>query len=155
MPNFVLGLDGKLYITATPFSGDTPGDVAVTADDLMTNVRDLTINLETGEADITTRDNNGWRATAATLKDGSIEFDAVWKPGDTIFEVVKNAWLGNDEIGVAALDDVIGVGEGPAGNYVVTNFSREEQLEEGMKVSITLKPSSEMQWLDGGSGSGP
>lgn len=150
---YVLGMNGFLYVTDTPFTGDESGDVNVTEDNLMKNVRDLTLNLETGEADVTTRDNNGWRATAATLKDGSVEFEAVWKHGDANFNILKDAWLTGDEVGVAVLDDEIGVGEGPAGNYVVTNFSREEPLEEGMKVSVTLKPSSEMQWLEGSSGS--
>jgi hypothetical protein len=36
-----------------------------------TNVRDVTLNLETGEADVTTRANSGWKQTFATLKDGS------------------------------------------------------------------------------------
>lgn len=33
------------------------------------------LNLEKGEADVTTRANNGWRATKGTLKEGSIEFE--------------------------------------------------------------------------------
>jgi hypothetical protein len=28
----------------------------------MTNVKDLSLNVETGEADVTTRGNNGWEA---------------------------------------------------------------------------------------------
>jgi len=64
-----LGLDAKLYRNTGTY--DTPTWVE------MTNVKDLTLNLESGEADVTTRANNGWRATVATLKDGSIEFEMV------------------------------------------------------------------------------
>ena len=31
-------------------------------------IRDLSLNLEKGEADVTTRGNDGWRATLPTLK---------------------------------------------------------------------------------------
>ena len=54
-------------------------------------MRDLTLNLETGEADITTRANNGWRATLATLKDGSIEFEMLWETRDAGFNALKTA----------------------------------------------------------------
>ena len=31
-----------------------------------------------------TRANSGWRATAPTLKECTIEFELVWKPGDPV-----------------------------------------------------------------------
>ena len=34
----------------------------------LANVRDVTLSLEAGEADVTTRANSGWRAVVATLK---------------------------------------------------------------------------------------
>lgn len=43
----------------------------------------------------TTRANNGWRATAGTLKEGSIEFEMVWDPTDAGFtrqKAVRFAW---------------------------------------------------------------
>ena len=47
-----LGMQAKLYRnTATH---ETP------LWDEMTNVKDLTLNLEKGQADVTTRGNNGW-----------------------------------------------------------------------------------------------
>jgi len=68
-----LGMNCKFYYSTTLLDEtNTPSTVAWNE---IENVRDLTLNLETGEADITTRANNGWRATAATLKDGSIEFE--------------------------------------------------------------------------------
>jgi hypothetical protein len=50
-----------------------------------------------GEADVTTRGNAGWRATVATLKDGSIEFEMVWDTGDADF----GAALAGDAITLA------------------------------------------------------
>ncbi|HXH23888.1 MAG TPA: phage tail tube protein [Vicinamibacterales bacterium] len=49
------------------------------------NTRDVTLNLETGEADVTTRANSGWRATVATLKEASVEFEMVWDTADAGF----------------------------------------------------------------------
>ena len=56
-----LGLDAKLFRNTGTFATPTWNEI--------TNVRDVTLNLEAGEADVTTRGNNGWRATVATLKD--------------------------------------------------------------------------------------
>jgi TP901-1 family phage major tail protein len=147
--NFVLGLECKLYFSATLVDdgSNTPDQISWTE---IGNAKDVTLNCETGEADITTRANNGWRATAATLKDGSIEFEALWKPGDGAFDALQSAWAAGDEIAIAAMDGAIAtVGkQGLAGNFTVTNFSRNEPLEEAVTVSITLKPSSFTQWYE-------
>ena len=59
---YKLGLDAKIF-------HGTAGQQASTE---MTNVTDVTLNLETGEADITTRAAEGWRITAATLKEALV-----------------------------------------------------------------------------------
>jgi len=82
-----LGMEAKLYRNSGNYS--TPRWVE------MPNVKDLTLNLEAGEADVTTRGNAGWRATVATLKDGSIEFEMVWDMADAGFtrqKAVRFAW---------------------------------------------------------------
>jgi len=145
--NFVLGKDCKLYFGDALLDGvtNTPGTVGWTEID---NALDVNLNLSTGEADITTRANNGWKATAATLKDGSIEFEMLWKPTDAGFAAIIAAWLAGTEISVAAMDGAIAT-EGKKGlvsNCTVTNFSRSEPLEEAVKASVTLKPSSFTEW---------
>ena len=62
-----LGMEAKLYRNTGTYAAPTWVG--------MINVKDLTLNLEAGEADVTTRGNAGWRATIAALKDGSIEFE--------------------------------------------------------------------------------
>ena len=74
MATFILGKDAKIY------QGAAGGELAALTE--MSNVRDVTLNLEAGEADITTRANGGWRATAPTLRECTCEFEMVWKPGD-------------------------------------------------------------------------
>ena len=150
MPNnFVLGMNCKLYYSATLLDGDTNTPATVTWVEI-DNAKDVTLNLETGEADITTRGNSGWRATAATLKDGSIEFEALWKPGDAAFDALQTAWAGSNEIAIAAMDGAIATtgNQGLASNFTVTNFSRNEPLEEAVTVNVTLKPSSFTEWYE-------
>jgi hypothetical protein len=62
------------------------------------------LNLETGEADVTTRANSGWKQTLATLKDGSVEFEMVWDTNDPDFAAIRDAWLNNTEIALAVMD---------------------------------------------------
>jgi len=147
--SYKLGLECKFYYSDTLLDGDTNTPATVSWNEI-DNVRDLTLNLETGEADITTRANDGWRATAATLKDGSIELEMLWKPGDAAFDALKDAWVSSEEIALAAMDGEVATSgsEGLAGNFTVTNFSRSEPLEEGVTVSVTVKPSSQTDWYE-------
>jgi hypothetical protein len=69
----------------------------------LSNAKDVTLSLETAEADATTRANNGWRATVAGLKDGSVEFEMVWDTGDAGFTAVKDAFMNNTVLGLKVL----------------------------------------------------
>ncbi len=103
----------------------------------LNNTKDVTLSLETGEADVTTRANNGWRATVATLKEATVEFEMVWDTGDAGFTAIKDAFLGNDIIGLQVLDAPSG--EGLQADFMITGFSRNEALEEALTVSVTAK----------------
>ena len=129
-----LGMEAKLY--------RNNGDYATPDWTEMQNVKDLTLNLEAGEADVTTRGNAGWRATIATLKDGSIEFEMVWDTEDANFTAIKDAFFGNTTVEFAVMDgDVTTTGsQGLRAEMSITGFSRSEALEEAMMVSVTAKP---------------
>ena len=103
----------------------------------LTNTKDVTLSLEAGEADVTTRGNDGWRAIVATLKEASVEFEMVWDTGDAGFGAIKDAYLGNDIIGLQILDG--DSGEGLQADFMITSFSRSEALEEAIMVSVTAK----------------
>jgi hypothetical protein len=130
-----LGMDAKLYFCAAGIGG-TP------AWTILANVKNVTLNLQKGEADVTTRANNGWKATAATLKEGSIEFEMVWDTADAGFTALENAYFANSVIGIAAMDgDIAGNGsQGLWADCQVIDFSREEPLEEAITVKVTVKP---------------
>ena len=112
------------------------------------NVRDVTLSMEAGEADITTRGNNGWRATAPTLRECTVEFQMVWKPGDAVFETIKNAFLTSGTVALAVLDQKVGVSgaQGPLGDFSITNFSRNEALEEAIVADVTAKLAVFVEW---------
>ena len=129
-----LGLDAKLFRNSGLYATPTWNEI--------TNVRDLTLNLEAGEADVTTRGNNGWRATVATLKDGSIEFEMIWDSEDTDFTAIRDAFLNKTAVELAVMDgDIVTSGsQGLRASFMVTSFSRNEPLEEAITVSVTMKP---------------
>ena len=62
MADFLLGMNAKIYQGAAAADASTLDPATLTE---MGNVKDVTLSLEAGEADITTRANNGWKATAA------------------------------------------------------------------------------------------
>lgn len=128
----VLGMNCKLYY----------GDAGSQADTLASNVKDVNLNLETGVADVTTRGANGWRLTAATLKDGSVEFEMMWDTGDAFFTAIQEAWTDSSNIALLVLTGAVGAAdsEGLDADFSITNFSRNEPLEEAVTVSVTAKP---------------
>lgn len=125
-----LGMEAKIYYKA----GGQGGGGSWTE---LTNVRDVTLSLETGEADVTTRANAGWRATVATLKEASVEFEMVWDTADAGFTAIKNAYLTNAPIGFQVRDGA--GGQGLQADFMITQFSRSEPLEEAISVSVTAK----------------
>ena len=132
-----------------------PTGTALTSLTEMDNVKDVTLNLEAGEADVTTRANQGWRATAPTLRECTAEFEMLWKPGNTGFDAIKTAFLTTATIALAVLtgDKAVSDTEGPRGDFSITNFSRNEPLEEAITVNVTVKPTYVTRaptWVDGG-----
>ncbi len=140
-----LGLEAKLYRNTGTYAAPVWTEIDT--------VKDVTLNLEAGEADVTTRANGGWRATVATLKDGSIEFEMVWDTGDAGFTAIRDAYLNNTPIEMAVMDGDItasGTYEGLRASMAITNFSRNEPLEEAITVSVTAKPTysaNPPQWM--------
>ena len=123
-----LGLNAKLF----------HGEKGSLASNLIDNARDVTLNLEKGEADVSTRGAGGWRQTVATLKEGAVEWTMVWDTDDAAFTAIKNAFFNDDAIALAVLDKENG--SGLDADFVITNFTRNEPLEEALTVNVTAKP---------------
>lgn len=137
-----LGMQAKLYRQTSGTRAAWPGTGSAPNLEVIGNVKDVTLSLETGEADVTTRANSGWRASIGTLKEGSVEFEMVWDTDDEGFAALQAAYFGNTSIALAILDgesDVTGV-QGLWADFSVINFSREEPLEDAIKAKVTVKP---------------
>ena len=141
--DFLLGMNAKLYYGA---AGEGIEDLTE-----VDNVADVTLSLEAGEADVTTRANEGWRATAPTLRSASLEFEMLWKPSDTAFAAIRDAFLANEQVafGVLTGDVDDADSEGPVGDWSITGFTRSEPLEEGVKVAVTAKLATYDEWYEG------
>lgn len=146
---FKRGMDAKLYYKA----GGQGGAGQWTE---LSNAKDVTLNLESGEADVTTRANSGWRATLATLKEASVEWEMVWDTADAGFTAIKDAYLNGEIIGLQVLDGESAgtpAGQGLQADFMITNFSRSEPLEEAITVSVTAKvaySATAPSWIGGG-----
>lgn len=141
MADFILGMNAKLYYGAADAVLNTMTEV--------TNVKDVTLNMECGEADITTRANSGWKATAPTLRDATLEFAMQWKDSDAAFTAIKNAFLANSTLALAVLTGASSAAgsEGPKANWSITKFSRDESLENAIMVNVTAKISAFDEWV--------
>lgn len=143
MPDFVLGMDAKLYYG--------PESTALASLTEQPNVRDLTLTLEKAEADVTTRANSGWRATTGTLKTATIEFEMVWKTNDSGFATFKDAFLStSDLLSLAALtgDSATSDTEGLHGDFSITGFTETQALEDAILVSVTAKLTVFTAWVN-------
>lgn len=125
----VLGLNCKLF-------RGTAGTTAVTE---MKNVKDVTVSLETGEADITTRAASGWRVSAATLKEASIEWGMLYDTDDADTQAISTAFFSNTPLALFVSD---GAGSGLDCDASITQFNIEQNLEEGVSISVTAKPTN-------------
>jgi predicted secreted protein len=133
-----LGIEGKLYRNSGTYGGPTLVEV--------TNVKDVTLNLEKATADITTRGSLGWRQMVGTLRDATVDFQMVWNTGDANFTAIKNAFLANDvagqtmELFIMSTDVDDADSEGLRASFMVEKFTRNEALEDAMTVDVTIRP---------------
>lgn len=143
---------------------------------LLKTVQDVTLNLGAATADVTSRNSNGWRQMVSTLKEGSVDFTVLWEPDDVLFEQLLNVYLEQCPAAFAILDGPIegfaadcssgvtgsendpyttrcnecGIVTGLHADFVVTSFSRNETLEEGVTADVTLEPAEGQiypEWL--------
>ena len=147
MPDeFQLGMDAKIYYG--PYA-ETPLDLSALTE--MSNVRDVTLNLGSAQADHTTRANQGWRAQARTLRECTVEWEMVWRPGDAGFEAVRDAYLAtNGLLHLAILDRAReeDAAEGIDADFSITQFNRTEPIEDVIKVAVTATLSRYISWIE-------
>jgi len=129
-----LGLQAKLYFNNGTYESPDWQEIS--------NAKDVTLSLESSEADVTTRANGGWRATVGALKDAAVEFQMVWDPADTAFTKIRDAWLNGAGLELLVLDgdkDTAG-NQGLRATFAITRLNRNEPLEDAITVDVSAKP---------------
>lgn len=142
------GMNAKLYykVGGVAASGGTWTELTI--------VRNNTLNMEKGEADVTTRGNSGWKATVTTLKDGSVEFEIVADTSDAGYTALSDAFMDDVKIGLAILDGVKETGTGLVADFAIVKFARAEELENAQLMNVTAKPTystTAPSWMEAGS----
>jgi len=136
-----MGKDCKLYY-------GTAGESAVGNLTELEKAKDVKLNLGAGEAEVGTRANGGWEASAQTRKTLSIDFDIPVDTSDAAYTAIKAAYLAGTMICLAALtgaNDAAG-SEGPMGDFAIIDFPREEPLGDEATISVTAKLHSFTEW---------
>ena len=126
-----LGLDAKLFRG----TAGTQGTIEVT------NVKDVSLSLESGEADVTTRKAKGWKLSVATLKEASLEITILYDTEDEDFLAFKEAYFSNTPISLFVTDGNT-TAHGLDADFSVTGFTVDQPLEEAVTVKVTAKPTA-------------
>ena len=126
-----LGLDAKLFRG----TAGTQGTIEVT------NVKDVSLSLESGEADVTTRKAKGWKLSVATLKEASLEITILYDTEDEDFIAFKEAYFTNTPISLFVTDGDT-TAHGLDADFSVTGFTVDQPLEEAVTVKVTAKPTA-------------
>jgi hypothetical protein len=131
----VRGKDFKLYRNT-----DDPYDNSPTWS-LVTNVRDLTRNLEKDLADASIR-GSSFRLQVATMKSFSIDFQMVYNPADTDLIAFEEAYIEDTDIELLVLDGVIGTAgsKGLRFQGQVSKFTVNEALADVGLVDVSIVP---------------
>ena len=126
-----LGLDAKLFRGVA----GTQGTIEVT------NVKDVSLSLESGEADVTTRKAKGWKLSVATLKEASLEITILYDTEDEDFLAFKEAYFSNTPLSLFITDGDT-TAHGLDADFSVTGFTVDQPLEEAVTVKVTAKPTA-------------
>lgn len=134
MPTYKLGFKARIFYAA-------PGAlVSCSSGNVLNTVTNATLNLTRAEADVTCRASSGWKLTQGTLTDASVEFEMLG--GGQGFEDIRDTYLSNAQIALAILDSGLVGAQGLDADFVITSFTRDEQLTEAQKYKVTAKVSS-------------
>jgi hypothetical protein len=133
-----LGLSAKIYYGVNATQGALP-----TTWTELTNVADVTLDMSKGEADVTTRANDGWRAIVGTLKEGSVDIKMMFDPTDTGFTAVQNAFFTGTDIGFLIMSGdkgaAAGASQGLKALFQVVGWTKGEPLEEAQTINAKIK----------------
>ena len=95
----ILGMNSKLYYNTGSYGSPTWT--------LITNVKDVEVNLDSETVDSTTRANSGWKSSVVTLRVASITFSMNYDKSDTAHQAILDAYLAGTVKDFAVADGLI------------------------------------------------
>ena len=134
------GFEAKLYYKAAPLSA-TPDRTGWTE---LSILKDVTLNDEFEEVDVSTRAGAGRKATDVGLRDNSVDLEIDWVTTDAGFAALFTAYKTRAAIALAVMGGVIATASGVAGNWKVTKFTRNEPLGGQVTANVTVKANAYM-----------
>ena len=128
-----LGKDAKAYIEGSLAGFDNLVE--------MPTVQSGKVNVETSEADTTTREGAGWGSSSPTIRKATVEITALMKVTDAVLAKIETAVLAGGIIESAFLTGAVSVAgsRGPYGQWMIASFNRDEPIEGAVPVAITFK----------------
>jgi len=129
-----LAEDCVLYYNTASYASPTWAEIC--------NVKDLTLSMEHGETDVTTRCGTGYREFVAGLTDVSIEFAMLYDPSNTPWEALRAHFFAKtieEFLVLDGLDSVAG-SKGLRLHAFVKSFSRNETLGEAVMTDVVIRP---------------
>jgi hypothetical protein len=147
MPQYRLGENAKMYYTTTPVTSTAYTLPTTTVD----GISDVTVGAKADTPDYTTRGSGGIKQYGRSLRDFTTTFK-IKVPGsgvtDVAYNAFRDAWNSGNDIAVFALTDAKSVtgAEGPAGNFIVSDFTIDEGNGKVLFANVELKPSSFNTW---------
>ncbi len=122
-------------------------DTSLPAMTEVTIVKDVTFTTSSDAIDVSTRAGNT-KTYIHGMKDVEMTFDMVAENGNTEYDLISAASENQTVIALAAmsLGKADSGSEGPNGNWIITDFSRPQPLNDVQVVSVTCKPFSAYTW---------
>lgn len=110
--------------------------------DLVDSIKDLTLNLDKDETDVTTRASGGFKEFVDGLIDASIEFSMLWDTSNADFTAIRQAYFAKTAIEFLVLDGLVATtgSQGLRVTCMVKSFTRNETLGEALMVDVTVRP---------------
>lgn len=124
---------GQTAVTLYGTAGSEPSGV-------LANVQDQSDEITCGTAESVSRSTNGWKEKAPTILDATAELTLTWTGADTGLQAIQAACVNGTLIAMGFIDNTVLLGGiGWWADCVVSGFSPDQPLEDGMTVPVSFK----------------
>lgn len=128
-----VGIDCKLYYNTATYGSPTWTE--------LTTVGDVTLNLTKAQARLSSRANT-FEAYKGAMKDITLSFDMIWDSANTGQTALQASFFSGTVKDFLVLDgsSATAGSKGVRFDGEVMEFTRGEPLNDGVKLSVTVKP---------------